>query len=129
MSTFKILVVDDFEPFRRFACSKLEERPSFQIVGEASDGVDAVRRAVELQPDLILLDIGLPVLNGIKAARQIRKHAPGLKIVFVSLDSSPDVVQEVLALGNCGYVHKARAENDLLDAVEAVRQGRQFVST
>ena len=69
MSTVKVLVVDDFEPFRRFVYSTLVKKQEFEIVGEASDGAEAVRPAEELQPDLILLDIGLPVLNGIQAAR------------------------------------------------------------
>lgn len=122
-------MVDDFEPFRRFVRSTLGKNETFQIVGEAADGVDAVCQAEELQPDLILLDIGLPALNGIAAARQIRKLAPKSKIVFVSLESSPDVVQEALRVGNCGYVLKSEAGDDLLEAVDAVREGKQFVSS
>jgi DNA-binding NarL/FixJ family response regulator len=125
---FRVLVVDDYEPFRRFVCSKLGTRPELQIVGEASDGLDAVHKAEELQPDIIVLDIGLPTLNGIEAARQIRNFAPESKIVFVTQESSPDVVQEVLGLGTCGYVVKTRAESDLLAAVDAVLEGRKFVS-
>ncbi len=124
----RVLVVDDYEPFRRFVCSKLGTRRELQIVGEASDGLDAVHKAEELQPDLIVLDIGLPTLNGIEAARQIRNFAPESKIIFVTQESSPDVVQEVLGLGTCGYVVKTRAESDLLAAVDAVLDGRKFVS-
>jgi DNA-binding NarL/FixJ family response regulator len=128
-STFRVLLVDDYEPFRRFARSKLAEKPSLQIVGEASDGLEAVRRAEELKPDLILLDIGLPRLNGFEAARQIRELAPESKIIFVSQESSSDVVQAALALGAWGYVEKAKAGTDLLTAVEAVLQGQHFVSS
>ena len=102
MSSVRVLVVDDYEPFRRFVCSTLEQRPELQIVGEASDGLEAVQKAEELQPDLIVLDIGLPTLNGIEAARRIRKLSPESKILFVSQESSADVVQEALRFGRTG---------------------------
>jgi len=127
-SSVRVLVVEDSEPFRRFICSTLGKRPELQIVGEVSDGLEAVHKVEELQPDLILLDIGLPTLNGIDAARRIRKVAPHSKILFVSQESSTDVAQEALDLGALGYVVKAHAGRELLVAVEAVRQGRQFVS-
>ena len=127
-SAFRVLVVEDHDPFRRFVCSTLEKRPELQIIGEVSDGLRAVHKAQELQPDLILLDIGLPTLNGIDAARRIRKVAPHSKILFVSQESSTDVAQEALDLGALGYVVKACAGRELLVAVEALRQGRQFVS-
>ena len=116
-------------PFRRFICSTLEKRPELQVVYEVSDGLEAVQKAEELKPDLILLDIGLPTLNGIEAARQIRNLAPESKIVFVSQESSADVVQAALGVGAWGYVVKTRAESDLLAAVETVLSGRQFVSS
>jgi DNA-binding NarL/FixJ family response regulator len=126
--SIRVLVVDDFEPFRRFICSTLRTRPELQIVGEVSDGLEAVHKAEELRPDLIVLDIGLPTLNGIEAARQIRKVAPDYKILFVSQESSADLVQEALALGALGYVVKAHAGSELLGAVAAVLQGKHFVS-
>ena len=98
------------------------------IVCEVSDGQDAVRKAAELHPDLILLDVGLPSLNGIEAARQIRKLSQKSKILFVSQESSADVVQEAFRIGALGYVIKANAGSDLLPAVEAVCQGKRFVS-
>jgi DNA-binding NarL/FixJ family response regulator len=125
----RVLVVEDFEPFRRFICSTLRKRPEFQVVEEATDGLEAVQKAEKLQPDLIILDIGLPSLNGIDAARQIRKLCPKSKLLFMSQESSADVVQEALALGALGYVVKAQAGSELLPAVEAVLQGRQFVSS
>lgn len=127
-SVVRVLVVDDFEPFRRFVSSTLGKRQALQIVGEASDGLEAVRRAEALKPDLILLDIGLPTLNGMEAARQIRKLAPESKIIFLSQESCADVVQEALNLGAWGYVAKATAGRDLLAAVEAVLLGQHFVS-
>ena len=122
-------MVDDYEPFRRFICSTLRKRPELQIVGEVSDGLEAVQKAEELQPDLIVLDIGLPSLNGIEAARRIRKLSPESKILLMSQESAADVVQEALALGALGYVVKAHAGSELLAAVEAVLEGRQFVSS
>jgi DNA-binding NarL/FixJ family response regulator len=98
-----------------------------QVIGEASDGLEAVRKAEEMLPDLIVLDLGLPGLNGLEAARRIRKVSPESKIVFVTQESSADVMQEALSLGALGYVVKAYAGRDLLAAVDAVCQGRQFV--
>jgi DNA-binding NarL/FixJ family response regulator len=127
-STVRVLVVDDFEKFRRFVCSALDKNPELQVVGECSDGLEAVHKAEELRPDLIVLDLGLPTLNGIEAARQIRQVAPECKILFLSQESSADVVQEALNSGAQGYVLKTRAGIDLMAAVEAVLEGRQFVS-
>ncbi len=128
-SAVRILVVEDFEPFRKLIRAILEEKPSLQIVAESVDGLDAVQKATDLKPDLILLDIGLPKLNGVEAARQIRKLAPDSRILFVSQETAPEVVREVINLGACGFVAKTRAGTDLLTAVEAVLQGRTFVSS
>jgi DNA-binding NarL/FixJ family response regulator len=124
----RLLVVEDYEPFRRFVRSRLEKRTELQVIDEASDGLEAVRKAKELQPDLILLDVGLPMLNGIEAARRIRKLSPESKILFVSQESDAEVVQEALGLGARGYVAKTNAGIELLAAVEAVSQGGWFVS-
>lgn len=124
----RVLVVEDYEPFRRFVCSSLGKRPELEIVYQVSDGLEAVQKAEELQPDLIVLDVGLPSLNGIETARRIRKLSPNSKILFVSQDSAPDLVQQALSLGALGYVLKAHAATDLLAAVEAVLRSEQFVS-
>jgi DNA-binding NarL/FixJ family response regulator len=123
-----VLVVEDVVVFRRVISSILGKRRDLQIVGEVADGLEVVRKAQELQPDLILLDIGLPVLNGIEAARQIRRLAPESKILFLGQGSSADVVQEALSFGALGYLVKADAGSDLLAAVDAVSLGKQFVS-
>ena len=106
----------------------LETRPELQLIGRVSDGLEAVYKAEKLKPDLIVLDIGLPSQNGIEAARQIRELSPNSKILFLSQESSADLVEETLRLGALGYVVKAHAGSELLAAVEAVSQGRQFVS-
>jgi len=125
-SLVRVLVVDDFEPFRQFTCSKLQKNPDLQVVGEASNGLEAVQKSSEILPDLIVLDVGLPLLNGIEAARQIRRVSPKTKILFLSQESSIDVVQEALNLGH-GYIVKAYAGKELLTAVAEVRQGYRFL--
>ena len=123
----RVLVVDDYGPWCRFVTSTLRKHSQFLIVGEVSDGLAAVEKAQELEPDLILLDIGLPKLNGIEAARKILRHSINQKILFVSENSSPDIIKAALGNGG-GYVVKSDAAGDLLPAMKAVLQGKQFVS-
>jgi len=125
-SSVRILVVEDFEPFRTLVRAILEKNPRLHIIAEVTDGLDAVQKAAGLKPDLILLDIGLPMLNGLDAARLIRKLAPDSKILFVSQEPSIEVVDDVRTLGASGYVVKTRLGSDLLTAVEAVLLGRDF---
>ena len=122
----RILVVEDFAPFRQFIAETLATRRDLHIICEVADGLEAVQKAAELRPDLILLDIGLPSLNGIEAARQIRKLVPESKIIFLTQESSADVVREALKLGAWSYVVKANAASDLLPALEAVLSEKQF---
>ena len=124
----RILLVDDHEPFRRYISSMLQERANLQVIGESDDGLQAVRKAETLQPDLILLDIGLPGINGIEVARQIGKVASKARIIFLTQESSPEVVQEALDLGAWGYIIKAQAGSELLPALEAVSHGERFVN-
>jgi DNA-binding NarL/FixJ family response regulator len=127
-SRVRVLVVDDYEPFRRFVCATLSEREDMQVVGEATDGLNAIRKAEEMKPDLIVLDIGLPTLNGIEAGRRIRKLCAGVKILFLSQEARVEVAQEAFNLGASAYIVKAYAGSELAAAVEAVCQGRRFVS-
>jgi DNA-binding NarL/FixJ family response regulator len=129
VSSVRILVVEDFAPFLQFISTTLATRQDLQVICEVSDGLEAVRKAQELRPDLILLDIGLPSLNGIEAARQIRKLVPESKIIFLTQESSDDVVEEALRLGAYGYIIKIKAKRDMLAAVETVISGKQFVSS
>ncbi|MGB6675071.1 MAG: response regulator transcription factor [Terriglobales bacterium] len=123
-----VLLVEDFAPFRRFVSSTLAKRENLKVICEVSDGQEAVQKAEELKPELILLDIGLPTLNGIEAARRIRELSPESKIIFLTQESSPEVVEMALDLGAWGYVRKMTAGSDLLAAVDAVLAGRRFVS-
>src|SRR5687768_5622203 len=103
MSPVTILVAEDFAPFREFACRELQRRPDFRVVA-VSDGLAAIEYAQALQPDLILLDIGLPELNGLAAARRIRAMSPAARIIFVTQESSPEVEHEALRLGSRAYI-------------------------
>ena len=125
----QILVVEDFEPYRTFVTSLLGEQPGLQVICEVGDGLQAVERARELNPDLILLDIGLPGLSGIEAARQILRTIPQSRIIFLTQETSAEVVHAALNLGACGYVVKSKAGSDLLAAIEAVLKGGRFVSS
>ena len=107
----------------------LDKNPDLQIVGEVSDGLDAISKAARLQPDLILLDVGLPSLNGIEAARRIRKLSPKSKIIFVTQELAHDVVREAFNLGAWGYVVKTRVGVDLLAAIKSAHHRKQFVSS
>jgi DNA-binding NarL/FixJ family response regulator len=129
LSSIRILVADDYEGWRRQAFLLLQARPELQVICEASDGSEAVQKAEELKPDLILLDIGLPKLNGLEAARRIRQLSPSSKMIFLSLDNSLDVVMAALSTGALAYVYKAHAGSELLPAVEAVVRGERFVSS
>jgi len=126
--SIRVLVADDFERWRRQVRLLLRVSPELQVICEASDGSEAVQRADDLKPDLIVLDIGLPKLNGIEAARRIRQLSPDSKILFLSQNNDPDIVQAALDTGALGYVHKTNARGELLPAVEAVLRGKQFVS-
>jgi DNA-binding NarL/FixJ family response regulator len=124
----RVLVVEDYEPWRRYFSTALQKQPKLQVIGEVSDGLEAVQKAQELQPDLILLDIGLPSLNGLEVARRIRKVSPASTILFVSENRSRDIAEEALSTGASGYVVKSDAGSELLAAVEALLQGKRFVS-
>ena len=113
-------MVDDYEPFQQFLSSRLQDTSGVYVCWEASDGLETVQKAEELRPDLILLDIGLPQLNGIEVARRIRRVSPGSRILFVSQESSADAVQEALRTGARGYVVKTDAASKLVEGVNAV---------
>ena len=122
MSSLRILVVEDSAPFSQFIRSTLAERRDVQVIGEASDGLEAVHRAEELKPDLILLDIGLPTLNGIDAAKIIRQRCPESRIIFLTQNQDREIMREALGIDHAGYVLKTNAATELLEAIEAARR-------
>ena len=128
MAIFRLLVVDDFRLWRDCIQAHLEGHPTVQIAGFASDGLEALQKIKELQPDLVLLDIGLPKLSGIETARQIRQLSPDCKIIFLTSHLHPEIVRAALEAGGCGYVHKEDAPTELLLGLESVLDGNQYLS-
>ena len=126
--SIRVLVVDDYPSWCDYASTTLRKQ-QWQVVGEVSDGLEAVQQAHQLQPDLILMDIGLPTLNGIEAARRIKAASPESRILFTSEIRSPDVVKEALSDGAGGYVLKSSAASELVSAVQAVLEGKRFISS
>src|SRR5262252_6284521 len=127
MPSLRTLVVDDHKDLRKLLRSILHDKTECIVVGEASDGLQAIEQTKELKPDLILLDLSLPQLNGMEAARRIRKLSPNSKILFLSQDNSPEVVEGALRLGASGYILKSDATEIPL-AVDSILQGEVFVS-
>jgi DNA-binding NarL/FixJ family response regulator len=125
----RVLMVDDFEPWRREIRKLLRGRPEFHVIAEATGGLEAVQMAHDLKPDLILLDINLPDLNGIHAARRIRHTASDVRIVFMTQDNDHDIVREALGTGAHGYVLKIDSENELLTAMDGALRGEHFISS
>ena len=128
-SSIRILAVDDFKDWLRQVRLLLQPRPESQVIAEASDGLEAVQKAEDLKPDLILVDIGLAKLNGIEAARRIRQRSPSSKIVFLSENNDLAVIRAALGTGALGYVRKIDAGRELLLALDAVLRGEQFISS
>jgi len=127
MPALRTLVVDDHEDLRKLLRSMLQQKTECVIVGEATDGLQAVEQAKQLQPDLILLDLSLPQLNGMEAGRRIRKLSPNSKIIFLSQDDSPEIVQGALSMGAAGYILKSDATEIPL-AIAAILQDEVFIS-
>ena len=124
----RVLVVEDHEPFRRVICEVLQRRGDVLIVGEAADGLDAIRQAEALRPDVVMLDIGLPTLSGLEVAGRIRASVPDAKLMFVTNESSLEVAEQAFSRGAHGYVYKPRALRDIPSVLEAILRGGQFVS-
>ena len=122
----RILIVDDFEPWRAYVRSILADDADLEILGECADGLDAVKRSQELRPGLVLLDINLPKVNGLKVARQIEAVSPESKVLFLSSSQSIEVMREALKLG-AGFVLKSDAQHDLLPIVQAICKNEPFI--
>src|SRR5215469_3931178 len=124
----RILLVDDHGPWRHFVLSMVNKTSRCAVVGEAADGMEAVERGLELKPDLMLIDIGLPKLSGIEVARRLGEMLPGTKIIFLTQNSDQDLMAHCLENGAMGYVLKADAGSELLPAIEAVIEGTRYIS-
>jgi DNA-binding NarL/FixJ family response regulator len=129
MTAVRILVADDHEVVRRGVCALLEGHAGFQVCEEAVDGREAVEKAKKSLPDVVILDIGMPVLNGFDAARQIRKVSPASEVLILTMHESEQVIREVLAAGARGYVLKSDAGRDLVAAVEALSRHKTFFTS
>jgi DNA-binding NarL/FixJ family response regulator len=128
MKVSRILVVDDYKLWRNKICSLLKAKPEFRIVAECWNGADAVKRAGELKPNLITMDIGIPELNGIEAAVRVAEVSPSSKILFISQNTEPEVVSAAIDAGASGYLHKMRVGAELLPAVTSIIRGGCFFS-
>jgi DNA-binding NarL/FixJ family response regulator len=128
VTPIRILLVDDHEIARRSIRSVLSRQAGLDVIGETADGEEAVKKAEELHPTIILLDISLPGISGIQAARQIRAVSPNSRIIFVSQHDSIQTAKDALSVGAHGYVVKSDAGRDLLMAIGTVYEGRTFVS-
>ena len=122
----RILLVDDHPVVRQGLRTLLEGRSEWEVIGEASDGIEALEKIDSLQPDVVVLDVTMPRMNGIEACRLIQRKNPGLEVLFVTQHDSPQMMREALDAGARGYVVKSNAARDLLEAVEAVSQHRVF---
>ena len=129
MALVRLLVVDDFHLWRDCIQEHLSGHPDLYIAGFASDGLEALQKVEELQPDLVILDVSLPKLSGIETARRIRKFSPNCKILFLTGHSYPEMVRGALEAGGCGYVHKEDALTELLTGLQAALAGRQYLSS
>lgn len=128
MAIVRLLVVDDCPLWRDCVKTYLEGHPGVHIAGFASDGLEALQKVEELQPDLVLLDISLPKLSGIETARKIRELSPNCKIMFLTGHLDPEIVQAAFEAGGCGYVHKQDASTELLPGLESVLAGKHYLS-
>ena len=128
MSKLRILLADDHTVVRQGLRKVLEERPDWEVVAEAGDGREAVRQAEELEPDVAILDITMPLLNGVEATRQIVRRSPSTRVLVLTMHSDEAYVNQTLQAGATGYLLKESADVDLIQAVSAVSQGKSFFS-
>src|SRR3984957_19994725 len=126
MTPVRLLIADDHEIVRRGLRTVLEARPGWEVVAEAGDGREALQRVVEFTPDVTILDISMPSMNGLEAARQIRKRVPESKILILSVHDSDPLIQKVLECGARGYLLKSDAARDLVTAVDALLCNKTF---
>ena len=127
-ASVRILLADDHTVVRQGLRKVLEERPEWKVVAEAGDGREAVRQAERLKPDIAVLDVAMPLLNGVEATRQIVKHVPGVRVLVLSMHADEAYVTQILRAGGSGYLLKDSADVDLIQAVSAISEGKSFFS-
>jgi two-component system response regulator NreC len=128
MSRLQILLADDHTLVRQGLSKILEEQPEWTVVAQASDGREAVKQTLQLKPDVAILDIGMPLLNGIEATRQLTRRLPGLHVLILSMHAEEAYITQALEAGAQGYLLKDSADTDLIRAVSAVAAGKSFFS-
>jgi DNA-binding NarL/FixJ family response regulator len=129
LNAVRILIADDHSVVRAGLRALLESRSAWEVCAEAADGREAVEKATKLRPDVAVLDIGMPLLNGVEAARQIKKVSPQTEVLILTMHESEDLVQQVVTAGARGYILKDDADRILLAAVDAVRNHKPYFST
>ena len=128
MPAIRVLVVDDYKEWQRSLQSRLESEPDLEIIGVANNGLEGAEKAAELQPDLVLMDLHMPLMNGLAATRRIREVSPNSKVLFVTENSSLALVSAAFEAGACGYVLKSDSADDLVPGIKALSQNKKFVS-
>ena len=128
MDRISVLLAEDHTIVRKGLRSLLDKEISIEVIGEAEDGREAVRKAEELQPDVVVMDIGMPGLNGLEATRRLKKRFPGMKIIILTVHTSEEYVLQALRSGASGYLLKKAAPSDLISAIQAAYRGESFLS-
>jgi DNA-binding NarL/FixJ family response regulator len=129
MRALRILVADDHEVVRRGLCALLSGHSDWEVCGEAADGREAVEKTKQLRPDIVIMDLGMPNLNGLDAARQMLREEHSPRILFLTVTDCEEMIQEVLKVGAKGYLLKSDAAKDLVTAVEELRQNRSYFNS
>lgn len=128
MAKIRILLADDHTILREGIRSLLDDEPDMEVVGEAEDGMQAIKLANQLEPDVVIMDIAMPLLNGLEATRQIRRNHPQTKVLILTMHENEEYIRQVLASGAMGYILKDAAARELLDAIRAVHRGEAILS-
>jgi two-component system response regulator NreC len=128
MDKIRVLIADDHTILRDGIRSLLEDEPDMQVIGEAEDGISAVKMACQLEPDVVLMDIAMPLLNGLEATRQIKRSAPQVRVLVLTMHENEEYIRQVLASGAMGYILKDAAARDLLGAIRSVHRGEAVLS-
>jgi DNA-binding NarL/FixJ family response regulator len=128
MSPIRVLLADDHRILREGIRALIDDQEDMQVVGEAEDGLETVKKVAKLQPDVVVMDIAMPLLNGLEATRQIRRDFPQVKVLILTMHDNEEYIRQVLAAGALGYVLKDAAARDLLGAIRTVNQGEAVLS-